>query len=233
MNAAATSGMIAGAVALLLGVPLRAALTPRPRTLWGSELPAGSTTKAARWRGRRTRTSDATVVPCVIDLLDALAAEVRSGGALRRALEAAAVVGRARQRTADAVRCDIARAVLDAVDAPAGQTSLHPATAVAAQAITSALQLGGAQALALDSAATLLRERHAVAQERAAHSAQARLSARVMTVVPVAFTGWVLLTNAEARAATATPFGSGALTAGVMLNVTGWLWMRRIVRVRS
>lgn len=237
MNAAVfsavISGLVAGTLALLLGLPLRAALTPPARTVGRANPATTSIGRRQGWRGRHGRRRETTMLPSVIDSLDALAADVRSGSSLRGALGAATRGEGDHPRTDDAARCDTARAVLDAVDSPAGRNDMHPAIAVAAQAVTSALLLGGAQALALDSAAALLRERHAVAMERAAHSAQARLSARVMTIVPVAFTAWVLLTNAEARTAMATPLGSAALAAGVLLNVSGWLWMQRIVRVRS
>ena len=238
MTAGVLAGVIAAVLAVLLGAPVMTALAPRARTVAAGDPPDRLLGRRQRgWRGnrqrRRARKNAATSLPCVIDLLDALAADVRSGGALRGALEAAATVQIEHPRTAAAARCRIANTILDAVDTPAGRTHLNAETAVATQAIAAALLLGGSQALALDSAAVLLRERHAVALERAAHSAQARLSARVMTIVPVAFTGWVLLTNDQARAATATPFGSAALAAGVLLNVTGWVWMRRVVRVRS
>ena len=241
MTAGVIAGMIAAVLAVLLGAPVMTALAPRARTVAAGAPPDRLLGRRQRgWRGwhgfwqrRRARTDAATSLTCVIDLLDELAADVRSGGALRGALESAATARMGHQRTATVARARIARTILDSIDSPAASTRLTAATAVATQAITAALLLGGSQALALDSAASLLRERQAVALERSAHSAQARLSARVMTIVPVAFTAWVLLTNDQARAATATPFGSAALAAGVLLNLTGWMWMRRVVRVRS
>jgi len=163
--------------------------------------------------------------PDVIDLLDALASDVRSGTTLRAALESVATASdSAPSRAAVAVTL---RATVEG--RTAGPPSV-PALAIAAQAIGAALALGGSQARALDTAASLLRERHAIDLERHAHSSQARLSAKVMTVVPIAFTTWVLLTNDSARHAASSTLGASALAAGAFLNAVGWLWMRRIVR---
>jgi Flp pilus assembly protein TadB len=239
MTAGVVAGVIAAVLTLLLGAPVMKTLAPQARTVAAGEPPdrlLGRRWRQVRrgfWQRRRAQQSTAAALPCVIDLLDDLAADVRSGGALRGSLESAAAAQIDHGRTAAAARTRIAHAILDSIDSPTRGTRLTSEAAVATQAITAALLLGGSQALALDSAASLLRERHAVALERAAHSAQARLSARVMTIVPAAFTGWVLLTNDQARAATATPFGSAALATGILLNVTGWAWMRRVVRVRS
>jgi tight adherence protein B len=240
MTVGAFAGGVAAVLALLLGAPVMSALAPRARTVAAETPPDRLLRQRWRrrvgrrfWQRRHARKDAATSLTCVIDLLDELASDVRSGGALRGALESAAAARMGHQRTAPAARARLANTILDSIDSPARGTRLTAASAVATQAITAALLLGGSQALALDSAASLLRERHAVALERAAHSAQARLSARVMTVVPVAFTAWVLLTNDQARTATATPFGSAALATGVLLNVTGWMWMRRVVRARS
>jgi Flp pilus assembly protein TadB len=39
-------------------------------------------------------------------------------------------------------------------------------------------------------------------------------------------------TDADVRTIVVTPIGVGCLGAGLVLNATGWLWMRRIVGVR-
>jgi len=60
-------------------------------------------------------------------------------------------------------------------------------------------------------------------------SAQARLSAVVMTVLPVAMLALLLATSASTRAAAAGGPGIMAITVGGILNLAGWRWMRRIV----
>ena len=85
--------------------------------------------------------------------------------------------------------------------------------------------------MAIDAAASVLRERDAVAADARAHSAQARLSARVLTVVPLAFAAWSAATDERVRHTyLATSVGALCIAAGLALNTVGWWWMRRIVR---
>ena len=111
-----------------------------------------------------------------------------------------------------------------------GQSGAHvPPTAMAATVLRTCADLGGPAAGPLDRVAAMLRVRAAVADEQAAQSAQARLSARVLTVVPVALLGLLLVTDHRVRAAVTTAAGGAAIAAGLGLNLVGWWWMRRIV----
>jgi tight adherence protein B len=89
---------------------------------------------------------------------------------------------------------------------------------------------GGNISESLDRAATTLRERHAVAQERHAQSAQSRLSARILTVLPIGFGGWTALTTRSVQRFLLTPAGALCLMIGLALNVLGWSLMTRVVR---
>ena len=82
----------------------------------------------------------------------------------------------------------------------------------------------------LDRAAATLRDREAVGNERVAQSAQARLSARVLTILPIAFGGWTLLTTPTVQHFFLTPIGVACLLLGLGLNAGGWLLMRRVSR---
>jgi tight adherence protein B len=88
---------------------------------------------------------------------------------------------------------------------------------------------GGPPAEPLDRAAATLRGRAADAAERQTQSAQARLSAIVMTVLPVAMLGLLLLTSSATRNAALGSVGLGAMILGAGLNLGGWRWMRRII----
>jgi tight adherence protein B len=101
--------------------------------------------------------------------------------------------------------------------------------AVVAQALCAAILLGGSTAAVVQAGANLLRERAAVRAEAAAHSAQARLSARVLTCVPLAFAAWSAVASATFRRALLTPVGTLSVVLGVLTNTFGWWWMRRIV----
>jgi Flp pilus assembly protein TadB len=82
----------------------------------------------------------------------------------------------------------------------------------------------------LEQAGGVLRERRAWQYERHAQAAQARLSARVLTWLPMAFAAWGIATSGRVRAAySATPLTVWCTSAGIALNIVGWWWMRRII----
>jgi Flp pilus assembly protein TadB len=61
------------------------------------------------------------------------------------------------------------------------------------------------------------------------HSAQARLSARVMTALPLAMLMLLVATSDSVRRVTVSPFGALVVTVGVALNLIGWRWMRATI----
>jgi len=153
-------------------------------------------------------------------LLDLVAAHVRGGDSLRVALAAAQH------------------------ELPLSGTVVTPSTrledletaatrdadeAVVVHVVGTAARLGGVAAATLHAGAAVLRERAAVRDDAAAHSAQARLSARVLTAVPLVFAAWGCLASAAFRHALATPAGATLVGTGLACNVLGWWWMRRIV----
>ena len=107
----------------------------------------------------------------------------------------------------------------------------RPGVTMVASVLRTCAELGGPAAAPLDRVAGLLRMRAAVADEQHAQSAQARLSARVLTIVPIALLALLACSDATVRAAIATPAGGAAIAAGTALNVAGWCWMRRIIAV--
>lgn len=144
--------------------------------------------------------------------LDTTSTEVRSGSSLIAALAHAR-----RRHPALAARTFSFDGAID------------PDLAVVAQSIHAALQLGGPVAATLHHGAALLRERAAQRAEVVAHSAQARLSAQVLTAVPLLFTAWSMSTSASFRHAIATPVGRAAAIGGLLCNAAGWCWMRHII----
>ncbi|MCU1504337.1 MAG: hypothetical protein JWM12_3691, partial [Ilumatobacteraceae bacterium] len=121
------------------------------------------------------------------------------------------------------------RPIADAL-AVVGATAHSADVALALQALGCAAALGGPAAATLDSAGSVLRERAAVAADLQAQSAQARLSARVLTIVPVAFAMWSLAGSARTRQAyLGSALGATCVAAGAALNTIGWWWMRHIV----
>lgn len=88
---------------------------------------------------------------------------------------------------------------------------------------------GGSAAEPLSRTAATLRGRAADAAERRTQSAQARMSAVVMTIIPVCMLGLLLLTSGSVRLFVGSPAGFGVVAIGTVLNVVGWQWMRRLI----
>lgn len=163
--------------------------------------------------------------------LDAVAARLRGGAALRDAVADAASVGRplGDELARVAAHAAAGRPLADALTEWADTT--EPATRLAGAALVVAAQLGGPGAAAVDATAASLRERQAVDDEIAALSVQARLSALLLTVAPVVFAA--LLTTLDpgsARFLLGTPAGWACIAAGTLLDLGGALWMARLVR---
>jgi tight adherence protein B len=180
-----------------------------------------------RWQDRR---QFADGLP---SLLDDIARAVRSGSSLPHACAGAAAAG------SDAVRVELGAVVARAgrglpLATALGHWSCHhssPDVRLAGAALSLAASAGGPQARAVDGVAATVRERRAMAAEVRAQSAQARLSAMVIGLLPVAFLLWALATDGRTAAfLVADPLGWACLVAGILLEALGALWMRRILR---
>ena len=88
---------------------------------------------------------------------------------------------------------------------------------------------GGSAAEPLSRTAATLRGRAADAAERRTQSAQARMSAVVMTILPVCMLSLLLLTSGSVRMFVGSPDGFGVVVIGAALNVAGWRWMRHLI----
>jgi tight adherence protein B len=165
------------------------------------------------------------------DALDAIARALRSGGSLQQAIAEAASgpladdLGRIARDAADGVRLG---AALEAWAA----TRPLPGVRLTTAALALGSETGGASAQAIDGVAATLRVHLAIAGEVRALSSQARMSALVIVLAPVAFT--FLAASSDHRTASflfATPFGWLCLVLGLGLDAVGWMWMRRITAV--
>ena len=93
-------------------------------------------------------------------------------------------------------------------------------------------ETGGARAQAIDGVAATLRQRLAARSEARALATQARVSATVIALSPLAFCAVASAT--DARTSTfllRTPLGLTFLAAGLALDAAGALWMARLTRV--
>lgn len=168
----------------------------------------------------------------VADWCDDLARRVRSGESLTMAVLDEPLGGEVAVRIETIVgpmRQALRRGVplVDAVAAPpASSTAVTMAVAV----LRACARSGGSAAPTLARTASALRDRSAALTERRAQSAQARLSATVLTVLPGVVLALIVATSASSRSALAGPVGLLTVPLGLTLNALGWWWMRTLLR---
>lgn len=221
--------MIATWLSAIAVLALGAALRPRP-----SPRRPGSRTPERRSivlpvlstvRARRSSTIEAADVAA---WCESLARVVRGGSTLITALHTVAAPPSCRGAI-DPIILSLRRGGLlrDALDVPTHSPHLDLAITV----LRACTANGGPPAEPLDRAAATLRGRAADLADRRTQSAQARLSAMVMTVLPVAMLALLLTTSATTRAAAASTAGLALIATGAVLNLVGWHWMRRLIGV--
>jgi Flp pilus assembly protein TadB len=93
--------------------------------------------------------------------------------------------------------------------------------------------LGGPTAAPLDRVAVAMRQHASDDLDRAAQSAQAHTSARVLTLLPMSVLALLILTDADVRSIITEPFGAAMVTTGFVLNMIGGVWMNWIVGGRT
>lgn len=217
--------MIAAACAAIAVVAAGAALRPRP----APRRPRRMRTARRRWPPRRPGRSTRSAAVAAADVAvwcEAMARVVRSGSTVATALRTTeAPIGCAVQVDQIVLALDRGSRLSDALEL----TTTSPHLNVALAVLRACALNGGPPAEPLDRAAATLRGRAADAAERQTQSAQARLSAIVMTVLPVAMLALLLATSSATRTATASPAGVVAVAIGGALNVGGWRWMQRII----
>ena len=117
-----------------------------------------------------------------------------------------------------------------AVDRWATQPQASPAVRLAAAALGLSVEAGGQAARSMDRVAATLRERRELQAEVRALATQARASAGVLGIAPVAFTALVsAIEPGTVRFLCTTPVGLVCLVGGLGLEAVGALWMARIV----
>jgi tight adherence protein B len=158
---------------------------------------------------------------------DALARALRGGATLRHALATVDPPASVAPQLAPALlalaRGASVTAALAGVDARSRDLDLVLVV------MRACAEHGGAAAEPIDRAAAALRQRAALAGERRTNSAPARMSAVVMTCLPGATLMLLALTSGSARAAATSKVGLAVIAFGIMLNLAGWGWMRRVI----
>jgi tight adherence protein B len=177
-------------------------------------------------------TSHPTSPPLAItDFLDAIARDVRSGFSL-----ASSFVQCSDQQSDDnhwsqpvAQQCLRGVVLADALVECALPT-WTPEIRFASRTLAVASAGGAGVAPALEHSASVLREQQALMLDRDVQAAQAQLSTKVLTWLPIAVFAWIAITDPIARVfLLSTPLGMCCVATGITLNVSGRKWMSHVV----
>ena len=244
MTAAAPSALLAGVAVLAVGALLRALPAPPARILpAGRQEPECTVAPSAGdhaphfadrfvrswWSRRRDREDRRAAWPSVAD---EVGAGLRSGASLRQALGSAANRGGAAGETLRAVLVPVARGdpLARAANRWACAAAGEPDESLLAEAVELASTAARADPMLFDVVADTIRDRAAVAGELRAQTAQARASALALSVLPLAFTGLLALTDRGVLTFLLGTLGGWlCLTLGLTLQAVGARWMHRIV----
>lgn len=242
-----TSALIVGAVVAVVSMAAMATAAHalpaarQPDSADGDTLAAPGTDNPIRRRLSvlldRLRPGQSAPIPAaqVATWCDALSRRLRAGDALRTALVAEQPDHRALLTRTEPLRRALGHgvAVADAVGALPGDASQtarrDPHLELLCSVIAATADFGGSAAAPIDRVGATLRLRSADGQERDAQSAQARLSAHVLTVVPLGLLALLAGTDGAVREFTTGGLGLAVIGSGLALNLSGWWWMKHVV----
>jgi tight adherence protein B len=186
-------------------------------------------------RARAGRGRDRQIDAQLPDVMRARAAAVRAGRNVPQALEAA------RDEAREPIRTPLDRAVgrisvgaplTEALDTFATDCGT-PDAALVVETLKIGRAAGANLPLILDVAVESLSERDRIARDRRATSAQAKMSALVVALMPVAFFAIVGSgARDQVHVLFGDPIGWALLAGGLILEAGGALWMRALMRPR-
>ena len=224
---------LAGACALLIAPPLIKHWSRR----W-LRVRIGTTshkTTAITSPKTSTATSAATSAPrtslAVTDFLDAIARDVRSGFSLASSFVQCSDQQPDSNHWSQPVAQQCLRGVVlaDALVECALPT-WTPEIRFASRTLAVASAGGAGVAPALEHSASVLREQQGLMLDRDVQAAQAQLSTKVLTWLPIAVFAWIAITDPVARGfLLGTPVGMCCVATGIALNVSGRKWLSRVV----
>jgi tight adherence protein B len=217
------------AVVLAAAITLRRVARRPTRVEWTASSRTGSLERARGWGERLVVARHRE--EAMAALLDEIASVTRAGTSLAAALrELASARTSARELGSVIARVDRGSTLAAALE-HWRDTATDAPSRLTATVLTHVAALGGTDARPLEAVADSLRERVAVRGELRTQAAQARASAVVLSVLPPAFLVVVTAIDPDvAEVLLQTSLGWSCLVAGLLLDVTGALWMARIVR---
>lgn len=175
---------------------------------------------------------EARLVAALPDTLDAIARATRAGSSLVQAVEG---LGGSDGSPADRLLVTIGHRVArgEAFGASVAHLAARhplPSVRLALAALAVGHETGAPPARAVEGVATTLRDRAAIEREARALASQARASAWVLVVAPVAFSAFTVATDPRVgEFLFRSPLGWACLGLGLTLDLLGAWWMRSIM----
>ena len=219
----------AGACALLITPPLTKHWSRR----W-LRVRLGTTSHKATATASPAATTTTPILqtpPAITDFLDAIARDVRSGFSLASSFVQCSDQQLDNNHWSQPVAQQCLRGVVlaDALVECALPT-WTPEIRFASRTLAVASAGGAGVAPALEHSASVLREQQSLMLDRDVQAAQAQLSTKVLTWLPIAVFAWIAITDPIARSfLLSTPAGMCCVATGITLNVAGRKWMSRVV----
>lgn len=187
-------------------------------------------------RRRRRARRDEAVQEQIAEAVATIASCLRSGRSVLQAIELAAEeldppLGPSLRRLAD--RVELGEGLPEALEAWGADLRSQDAR-LAAGVLRLHRRTGGALASTLEELASTLRKRRSAARELLSLTAQARLSATILGLLPI---GFFLFLSAVARQdlqeAYRSGLGASAIAIGLALQAIAYLWIRQLLRIES
>jgi tight adherence protein B len=183
---------------------------------------------------RRRRRRERAVQEHLTEAVSLIASAMRSGRSLYQAIELAAgdldpLLGTAFRRLAD--RTELGDPMDEAIDGWAVEVG-GPDARLVAGVLKLHRRTGGSLSVTLDDLAATLRDRRVAARELESLTAQARLSATILGLLPIGFFLFLsVVARRDLQAAYETPAGVAAIGLGLGLQAVAFVWIRRLLRV--
>ena len=183
---------------------------------------------------RRRRRGEIATQERLAEAVSLIASAMRSGRSLHQAIQLAAsdldpMLGSTFRRLAD--RTGLGDPMDKSIDAWA-----HDVGGPDARLVAGVLKLhrrtGGSLAASLENLAGTLRDRRASTRELGSLTAQARLSATILGLLPIGFFLFLtVIARRDLEAAYETPTGLAAIGFGLALQGAAYLWIRHLLRI--
>jgi tight adherence protein B len=187
-------------------------------------------------RRRRARRRARQMQDHLADAVALVATAMRSGRSLLQAIELSAgeldpAFGATLRRLVD--RVELGDPMDEAIDAWASDVG-SPDARLVSGVLKLHRQTGGSLSATLEDLAGTLRSRRSAAREIESLTAQARLSATILGLLPIGFFLFLsVVAREDLEAAYETPAGVTAIAIGFALQGAAYLWIRSLLRVEA